>query len=192
MTEPIKTIEGTHDGKPAVLRIFTDDSPESPREWDNLGTLKTWHRSYDFSDDDAPNIDSDDFEEWAKENDVALYLPVYMLDHSGVRLSTRDFCDRWDSGQVGYIWVTRDKLRQEYGQARITKALLKKAQAVLQGEIETLDQYASGDVYGFVIERPCKCGSCGDTHAEHIDSCFGFYGQEAVEDGAKEAGFKAA
>lgn len=33
------------------LAIESDDHPESPREWDNLGTMVCWHNRYDLGDE---------------------------------------------------------------------------------------------------------------------------------------------
>lgn len=33
------------------LKIEHDDSPESPREWDNLGTMVCWHNRYNLGDE---------------------------------------------------------------------------------------------------------------------------------------------
>ena len=50
---------------------------------------------------------------------------------------------------------------------------------MLQGEIETLDMYARGEVYGFRLFE-------FDTE---IDSCWGFYGDYGIKDIIAEAGF---
>jgi len=34
-------------------------------------------------------------------------LPLYLLDHSGLSISTSDFCDPWDSAQVGWIYTDK-------------------------------------------------------------------------------------
>ena len=33
-----------------VIKVEQDDMTESPREWDNLGTMVCWHRNYDLGD----------------------------------------------------------------------------------------------------------------------------------------------
>lgn len=37
-----------------ILKIYPDMDPESPREWDNLGTMACWHDRYDLGDE-QPN-----------------------------------------------------------------------------------------------------------------------------------------
>lgn len=34
-----------------ILRIVQDVDTESPREWDNLGTMICWHSRYNLGDD---------------------------------------------------------------------------------------------------------------------------------------------
>ena len=48
-----------------------------------------------------------------------------------------------------------------------------RATECMEAEMKVYNCYISGDVYGFVIE---------DENGEEVDSCWGFYGSEAVED----------
>lgn len=110
-------------------------------------------------------IESGDEETMRKaiEKEVIL-LNVFMYDHGNVSFSTADFKDRWDSGQVGVIYVTKEKIRHEYG-ARITARTVRRVMKYLLGEIEVYSSWASGDVYWFAVED--KDGedehSCGDS-----------------------------
>ena len=98
----------------------------------------------------------------------AVILPVFMYEHSGKTINTTGFSCRWDSGQIGWIYATRERVLQEYGGKYFTEALRKKAEGVLRAEVEILDQCMQGDVWGYVIER----------NGETEDSCWGFYGQD--------------
>jgi len=105
------------------FRIEQEECPESPREWDNLGTFIMMHGQYSFSDIPFEEDDNDSWEDAFKHHlqtvedctikDV-IYLPVYMYDHSGITINTVGFSCGWDSGQIGYIYVTKDKIRKEY------------------------------------------------------------------------------
>lgn len=146
------------------VNVVPDQDPVNPRkEWDNLGTLVAWHRRYDIADGhtwDTP----EEFREWWKSNGRGgVLLPVYLYDHSGLRVATAPFSCPWDSGQVGFIYVEREKILRE----KITKETARK---VLEGEIETLDHYLSGSVYGYEVVDE-------DTE-EVVDSCSGFFGDE--------------
>jgi hypothetical protein len=45
------------------VRIVHDDSPESPREWDNMGKMACWHRRYNLGDE-QPDTDQ---EQWLRD-----------------------------------------------------------------------------------------------------------------------------
>jgi hypothetical protein len=74
-----------------------------------------------------------------------------------------------------YAFVTRDQLQKEYiAYGQTMRQAMKNARNCMRGEIETYLAWADGEVYGFVVE---------DEDGNHVDSCWGFYG----EDGRKEA-----
>lgn len=161
------------------LKVVHDSSPESPREWDNLGTMICFHNRYDLGDNH--NYNSDDYSSWGemkqaiiKEENPAVILPLYMYDHSGISISTSPFSCRWDSGQIGFILVSKKKALEEFGGKIVTKNLKERLEKILEGEVETYTQYVEGEVYGFVIE---------DEDGEHIDSCYGFFGSDHKESG---------
>lgn len=101
-------------------------------------------------------------------------LPVYLLDHSGLTMSTTDFNDRWDSGQVGIIFVSFDKIREEMEVSRITPSIKEKAEQMLRDEVELYDAYLRGECYCYELYE--------DGELEH--SCGGFTGafDKAVKD----------
>ena len=108
------------------IEIHSDEDPMDPRDCDNFGTLVCWHPRYTLGDKNE-FATSDDFEEYRSITKLVC-LPVFIIDHSGLAFNTGGFryCDpqEWDSGQVGWIYITYDKLREEFGKKRITKALL--------------------------------------------------------------------
>lgn len=98
-----------------------------------------------------------------------LILPLYLYDHSGITISTSPFSCRWDSGQVGFIWVSKADIRKAYRVERISPKLKERVLKYLNNEVETYDQYLTGEVYGYII---------GTEEDEHIESCWGFFGDE--------------
>ena len=157
--EAIKTIE--KDG--FTLKIYPDDDPENPRDWDNLGTLIFVNKPRslgDYSDKDA-NI--------GEVKTALIRLPIYFYDHSGVSISTAPFSCHWDSGFLGYYYVTRDTIIKEYGE--VTPENIQAAENRARAELEAFGMYLSGDVYGFTIEKA----------GEVIDSRWGFYGETGLE-----------
>lgn len=152
------------------IEIHQDEDPDSPRNWDNLGTIIYWHRRYLLGDQNGQKEfgNAKEFLKWAKEKE-ALMLPIYLYDHSGITISTGAFSCPWDSGQVDWIYVLPEKIRQEYSCKRITKVVRERAMKVLQAEIQTFDEYLQGEVYGYMVM---------DDDWEHIDSCWGYFGSD--------------
>jgi hypothetical protein len=161
------------------LSIHQDESPFSPREDDNLGKMVCWHKRYELGDK-HDYADPEDF----KPEEHAVCLALYLYDHSGITISCKPFSCPWDSGQIGWIYCDVADIVKEYG--KNTKANRDKAERLLRSEVETYDTYLRGDVYGFVLEKADKCGECGHTEWEEIDSCWGFYGDDLKENGMLE------
>ena len=94
-------------------------------------------------------------------------LPLYLYDHSGITMSCSHnypYNDRWDAGQVGWIYASFDDIKKEFGNT--DKDSIDKAENLLIGEVETYDSYLKGECYGFIIEQDgCE-----------VDSCWGFLG----------------
>jgi hypothetical protein len=162
-----------------TIKIFQDLDPETPREWSNLGTLICWHRRYRLGDShrfDSPEAFLRDLAGVSDQSDLsmeqlreraarrAILLPVFLYDHSGLAMNTIGFNCPWDSGQVGYVYVTLEAVREEFGVKRVTKALREKAEDILRGDIVSYDAYLGGRVYGYVIEQD----------GEEIAACWGF------------------
>lgn len=154
-----------------ITEIFQDENAESPREWSNLGKIYAEHRRYTLGDKDATKEEAEN---------APVCLNLYMLDHSGITISTNSFNDPWDSGQVGYIYATKEAILNEYKVKRISKKLLEKVRRVLLAEVANYDQYLRGDVYGFVRSKLVSCDH-GDTHKDHIDSCWGYYSSSSED-----------
>lgn len=172
-----------HEYRGLTISIETDDDPESPRDWDNLGKLICFHKRYDLGD--KHNLRHEDFRGWAeleqhlrRELGAVVVLPLYLYDHSGITISTTPFNCPWDSGQIGFAYVTRETILKEYAAKSVTKALLAKVEKGLRGEVETYDQYLRGEVYGYTVT---------DRTGEQLDSCWGFYGSDYCLAQAKEA-----
>ena len=182
-------IESIEKGKYTV-KIVRDEDSSSPREWDNLGTFVNFHSKYNIGDENEKtdfieymeqkfnfNEDYDDQQTYIdrmmeKFSEKHIVLPVYMYDHSGITINTTGFHCPWDSGQVGFIYVSKEKVRKEYGWKLITKKRIETIEHWLNNEIKILDQYLTGEVYGFEIE---------DENEDIIDSCYGFYGMDDVK-----------
>ena len=159
----------TEEYKGHTIEIWQDDYPMNPYEdWDMLGTFYHWHRR-GFIGEDISHWDSEDIEQHfdAIRKTGALLLPVYLYEHSGQTISAAPFSCPWDSGQVGFYVCEAADIRKAYLCKRISKQIRERATQCLESEIETIDQWLRGEVYGFsVLDKE------GDT----IESCGGFYG----------------
>jgi len=174
------------------IRIVRDSYHESPREWDNLGTMVCWHPEYllgDKHEHESPEA----FEEWVdaiedkKNLKVLVKIPLYLYDHSGISMSTNrvyPYNCPWDSMQVGWIYVHAHQLISEYGSCGVEAQ--QKATQVLENEVRTYNQYLTDDVWGFVVEEKHRCSTCKNETWETLDSCWGFYGSNPETNGMKE------
>ena len=75
--------------------------------------------------------------------------PPYLMDHSGLAMQTTSFNDPWDSGQVGWIYVSKEDALKEFGGEKMTGALRKKAEDLMRSEVAAYDSYLRGECYGF-------------------------------------------
>lgn len=182
--------EQTFDLSNNTLEIMLDQDTDSPREWDNLAKMifvgKHAHLgdNHDFRITNNYNNRQDFMERGAedvkKHFDAAIVKPVHLYSHSGTSISTSfgyPFNCQWDSGTCGFAVVTKADIRKEYGVKRITKALLEKADKILECEVKLLDQWISGDVYRFSLD---------DKEGNNIDGCGGFFGSDLKTNGMLE------
>jgi hypothetical protein len=199
MTDPIEI----HTYKGIDIKILPDPDPMNPRDWENANTMVCWHRRYKLGDA-QPTCDPDDYlRQLAAQTDSSdegsdeqipqrlkehfLILPLYLYDHSGLRMKTTPFSCPWDSGQVGWIYTTLDHLVECYGspdndptfdspvrysfQEGSMPTLREAGEAVLRCEVCVYDQYLSGEVYGWETDT---------------DSCGGFFGSDFEANGLLE------
>jgi hypothetical protein len=172
--------------KGLTIKIEQDTDADSPREWDNLGTMVCFHKRYELGDK-KHGYSSGDFSSWqdleesirSDHGQDTIILPLYLYDHSGLTISTKPFSCPWDSGQVGFIFAPIHVVKQEYVNAAMTPEEKEQAaEGVLRCEVETYNQFLQGEVYGYTVE---------DSNGNHLDSCWGFYGLTYCEEQAREA-----
>lgn len=184
-------------GDAFIMEIKYDSGYESPREWDNQGTMLCWHRRYTLGDEnsfESPDdylisliekhgkadegkynrLSTSELIEIVHATESVEIMPLYLYDHSGLTISTNSFGDPWDSGQVGWISVDRATIEKNYNTDK--QGWQEIARQVLKGEVAIYDTYLRGDVYGFVIEKEIECQTCHHVEMETIDSCWEFYG----------------
>lgn len=165
------------------LTIDTDNDPQNPREWDNYTTMICAHNRYSLGDKLARGIERHrDWELYLRENildgveeDDVIWLPLYLYDHSGITMSTTPFSSQWDSGQVGWIYAHKDDLMDFPDVYDGDQFNIEKAYDVLKNEVKVYDQYLTGQVYGYVLEKRESCPCCNHVAYYDVDSCGDIY-----------------
>ena len=161
------------DGTVYMVSIDSDSDTESPRTWDNFGTLLLWGKSSHCSDIDPTLNDGrkvSDF--WTDPQDFLQYhpakswliLPVYKYEHGSVAYNTTGFSCSWDSGQVGYIFASKEAAIKEFGVNNCTKSVREKALACMASEVATFGAWANGQCYSYTVES----GSLEDILGDYI------------------------
>lgn len=158
-----------------LIEVERDELPMNPRTWDNLGTMVCFHNRYNLGDD--TDYRSSDYDTWDElkqgiiENEGEVFiLPLYLYDHSGITISTSPFSCIWDSGQIGFIFISKHKVKKEcIDESKVVE--------YLKGEVETYDKYLTGEVYQYTIS---KVGTCdlGHEHSEEIENCGGYFDED--------------
>jgi hypothetical protein len=184
-----KEVTSEHKVGNYIIEVFPQMNPESPRDWDNFGTMVCFHRRYNLGD--KHNYNGSNYGGWEeqrkdieKNENVCVILPLYLYDHSGITIKTSPFGCSWDSGQVGWIFISKDKVKKEFNLKRISKEVKERAEKILESEVLTYDQYLTGDIYGYEISKVTEC-ELGHEHKESLESCWGFYGEDNCMDEAK-------
>ena len=99
-------------------------------------------------------------------------LTVYRFEHSDVAYSTEPFDDPWDSGAVGFIWVSDAELAGKQ-MAYVPKEDIRK---MLEAEVEDYSAWANGDTYAIHLLKDNM----------PLDDACGFYGDDELEEGKDE------
>ena len=153
------------------LSIKFHHSNGDSRSNDNLTKMVCFHNRYNLGD--KHDYNKGDYDNWEtlkdaiEENEkVLLIKPLYMYDHSGITIATSPFSCGFDSGQIGWIYIT-DK------EVEVTGAPEDSFDRQLEGEVSTYNQELEGEVFGYVCYKD----------GESEDSCGGFYGRNPHENG---------
>ena len=96
-----------------------------------------------------------------------IVLSLYLHDHSGLAMNTTGFADPWDSGQVGWVYASKEAALRDFGGGKVlTAEKREQTENLLRGEVEVYDAYLRGECYGFELYK--------NDFLE--DSCWGFIG----------------
>jgi hypothetical protein len=160
------------DRKPLRVKLYPDADRINPREdYDHLGTIVYRKGARYLLGDEA-------WDSGTPPPEDSIHLPVYAYIHGGVTVATTPFHCPWDSGQSGFIFAERKKIREWLQVKRITQDVKRRVYDIFKSEIAEWDAYLQGAVYGYVIE---------DKKGEVVDSCWGFYDADTLAMEIQEA-----
>ena len=153
------------------IELYHCEESESPRDWDNLSRIVMMPLSeYELAGKNdivlGENWHSSDAQE-AEEQAFGVELPLIMLDHGGISLSTNrewPYNCQWDAGQIGVIGITAEDMAKN-------KISEEQARVIIEGEISAFNQYLAGEVYGYDLTKLSPYGE----NDELIDSLGGIY-----------------
>ena len=124
------------------------------------------------------------------------WIPLYHYDHGGITISTGGFSCPWDSGQVGFIWISKEKtisesLGKTFEDGTYITANEENWREVaiyhLEAETEVYDQYLRGEVYGYHLYEIVGHQVYEEDIDNEIDNCWGFYGDNLYTNGIMES-----
>jgi hypothetical protein len=153
------------EGRECLIQVVPDRDAESPREWSNLWTWSTTP-GVGYSDKGALTLR--EIEEYKVDEAIYgkpskqflqeyLVFPLYLYRHGSDYISTSyqelKACDPqgFDSACMGLAYLSKKEVRQEYGWKVLTKRRIKALFDQLKGEVEDMNTYLSGSVYGVIV-----------------------------------------
>jgi hypothetical protein len=119
---------------------------------------------------DAPEEGSEDW---------AFLFPLYGFSHGGQCVSISPYGCKWDSGQIGFVGITKDSLKNYFGKDKTEK----EARGCIEAFLTDLNFYLAGDAWVVQIQQK-TCDKC-DTW-ETIESVGGYFGRDNAETVGKE------
>lgn len=212
-----------------IYAIEPDEDAESPRHWDNLGHLACWQQArprwLKLGDQELePSCGREEYlERLVEEANPGFVERLERRDltpeqwqEAVTQAFSRyyvaiDWCHPQDGQAQGLIWVTKDRIREEYKVKRITKSVMGLAISALQSELDIYDQYLLGEVWGYqILEVPDEiieaeleyCDAWEELNLQEnheaqeldgwhdfpvIDSLWGIYGLEYAKEQAQAA-----
>lgn len=159
-----------------AIKIFHDDSCsiESLLSEQEIIKVAYSHRRYTLGNEEIGDLESflldklgQTYTRSSIENLIGRFkkkyyaLDLYLYDHSGLALNTTGFHCRWDSGQIGFIYVDKETAKKEGWNK-------KRALQYMESLVEEMDNLVRGNQYGFKVL---------DEDGEIIESYGGFIGE---------------
>ena len=210
------------DGNVLKLEIYRDSEPLNPRtDWDNVSTMVCFHRRYELGDVrparngttvtiphtnvryDNSSDGAEAFAEWAEKElasgDIVI-ASLELYDHGGITMHVHGWgadafgtgMTGWDSGVVGWCFITKDRAYDELAVGD-GEDWSEKARMAIEGDVKTYDDYLTDNVYGFrlrrlesylTVEHGVEKVNFGRSPSWlEVDSCSGYYGDDHEKSG---------
>ena len=192
----IKTLEARlPNGNKAKAELVYDQDSDvtNPREGDNLGTILIapskahWVASPDVAVDTSIPFGKNPYEHWQnlrreqlklKKSEIAISYPITKYEHGEIFLQL-GHKSGWDYAALGFVYVTKETLREECGVGRITKSIIEYAEKRLQDELDTLTRWLNGECYGWQIKEYALDDDGLDwEEVDTLDACWGYLDKE--------------
>ena len=214
---PLMTKKIRH-GLRAVLVV--DEHSYNPRGDDNITRIVTWHRKYLIGDEgpgetptkfianllceyhpEIAGMDERDLKETSPKALLEKYpypgylQPLYIYDHGGYVLSMQPFSCPWDSGWLGFIYIT-PKMAKEYRveiEERATDIMiaeLKMAEAWGNGYVYAVrieDDYETIECFGSIYNMRPERGSNNDPDSTIYLPAPGYPGQQEMDEAIQDS-----
>lgn len=153
-----------------IVKVFYDEFSTNPRDIGGMTKMICFHKRYKLGDKhDYKFTDYSGWEEMKediiKNENVEVIYPLYLYDHSGITISTSPFSCQWDSGQVGWIYITKDDVK-EYG--------ISDPGSMIEGDVEMYDKYLRNEVYYYQVIFVESC-NLGHKHEQILETVGGWY-----------------
>ena len=167
--------------KGLTIRIEADTDCTSPLEYDECVFI-TYRAGARSCYGNTP-LDQEAHEDIARQIEAGtlIGLPVYVYQHSGVLIQASEgnpFSCPWDSGQSGYVYVTKKTALDWQGGKVLTAKKRTATLDSLRSVVSEYSKWCNGECYGYIIE---------DGAGEQLESCWGFIGYEYAEQEAQSA-----
>jgi len=173
-----RTLEQVENKDGNTVKIMRDRVPVNPLRENDIVKLALKHSRHDLGHDLDLTDHANSLEELRSmikdRHDVAFIAKVYLYDHSGLRIKIGPFNGlarghaRFDSGPVGYAFITEEAARDDWSDERLRD--------VAEDMVGVYDQYLRGDVCRY------KEVTNDDGDEGLVDSCGGFYDIENLKD----------
>ena len=128
----------------------------NPRKMEGkIGHFTFAYRVYNLDDEDQ-KFDISAYGSWKEVEEMLkevrgayLVLCVSMTDHSGQTIYIGQPRDAWDSGIIGFCWMSKEEIVDLFGD--LSQQSLEQAEKALEEEVRRYDNWRNGEIYEAVI-----------------------------------------